>query len=288
MACSPTTNSGSNLRPKEALVLWPYSDLPDPSQFSTWQDLVEATQQCLQDTANHTPTGTPSFTQAETLLLSKAQSESFPEDFHAPKSNKELPTTSHLSSLAPQFEHKLNLIRVGGRLRLAEELEPGAMYPIVLDPRHPVTRLIIRDYDTHLLHPGPGRVYAEIRRSYWILRGRQAIKKHQWTCIECRKWRAKPIIPKRADLPPSRVCLTQPPIWSTGMDCFGPLLIKVGRKTEKRWGLLFKCLTTHCLHIEIHTSLDTDSFLMALRRFTARQGQPFELLSDCCTNFKGV
>ena len=57
-----------------------HPDLPDPSQFSTWQDLVEATRQHLQETANYTPTGTPSFNQAEveTLLLSKAQSESFP------------------------------------------------------------------------------------------------------------------------------------------------------------------------------------------------------------------
>lgn len=161
------------------------------------------------------------------------------------------------------------------------------MHPIVPDPKHTVTHLIIKDYDTRLLHPGPGRVYAEIRHSYWILKGRQAVKKYQWTCLECRKWRAKPIIPKMADLPPSRVRLTQPPFWSTGMDCFGPLLIKAGGKTDKRWGLLFKCLTTHCLNIDILTSLDTDSFLMALRRFIARRGQPFEFLSDCRTNFKG-
>ena len=32
---------------------------------------------------------------------------------------------------------------------------------------------------------------------------------------------------------------------------------------------------------------DTDSFLMSLRRFVARRGTPFELLSDCGTNFRG-
>lgn len=56
-----------------------HSDLPDPSQFSTWPDLVEATHQILQHAAKHTPTGASSFTWAEveTLLLSQAQSESF-------------------------------------------------------------------------------------------------------------------------------------------------------------------------------------------------------------------
>lgn len=53
---------------------------------------------------------------------------------------KNSPQSRRLSSLSPQYEPKLNLIQVGGRLRLAAELEPGAVYPIVLDPIHPVTR----------------------------------------------------------------------------------------------------------------------------------------------------
>lgn len=92
------------------------------------------------------------------------QSESFPDDFQALKSGRELPTTSRLSSLSPQFEPKQNLIRVGGRLRMAVDLESGATYPFVLDPNHTVTHLTIKDY-TRLYYPGPGRVFAEIRRS---------------------------------------------------------------------------------------------------------------------------
>lgn len=72
---------------------------------------------------------------------------------------------------------------------------------MVLDPKHHITQLLIKDYDNRLLHPGPERVFAEIRLAYWILRGRQAVKKHQWSCTECRKWRTKPVYPKMADLP---------------------------------------------------------------------------------------
>ncbi|KAL1255444.1 hypothetical protein QQF64_013505 [Cirrhinus molitorella] len=72
-----------------------------------------------------------------------------------------------------------------------------------------------------------------------------------------------------------------------GMDCFGPLIVKFGRRNEKRWGILFKCLTTRAVHIEVLTSLDTDSFLMSLKRFISRRGKPAELLSDQGTNFKG-
>lgn len=90
-----------------------------------------------------------------------------------------------------------------------------------------------------------------------------------------------------ADLPPSRLRIHQPVFYSTGVDCFGPYTIKVGRRTEKRWGIIFKCMTSRAVHIDILTSMDTDSFLMALRRFISRRGKPFELLADQGTNFKG-
>lgn len=90
-----------------------------------------------------------------------------------------------------------------------------------------------------------------------------------------------------ADLPPARLRLFKPAFYSTGMDCFGPYTVKVGRRNEKKWGTLFKCLTTRAVYIDVLHRLDSDSFLMALRRFIARRGKPFKLLSDQGTNFKG-
>lgn len=71
------------------------------------------------------------------------------------------------------------------------------------------------------------------------------------------------------------------------MDCFGPFQVKVGRRNEKRWGIIFKCLTTRGVHLDILTSINADSFLMALSRFIARRGTPAELFSDQGTNFRG-
>ncbi|KAI7812768.1 hypothetical protein IRJ41_008898 [Triplophysa rosa] len=128
-------------------------------------------------------------------------------------------------------------------------------------PGNQLTKLLIKEYDANFLHPGPERVLAEFRRQYWILRGRAAIKKHQITCMDCQKWRAQPTIPKMADLPPARLRLCKPPFYSTGMDCFGPFTLL--------------------------ESLDTDAFLMSLRRFIARRGKPFEFFSNNGTNFVG-
>lgn len=46
-------------------------------------------------------------------------------------------------------------------------------------------------------------------------------------------------------------------------------------------------MTTRCLHLDLLESLDTDAFLMSLRRFIARRGKPFGLFSDNGTNFTG-
>lgn len=90
-----------------------------------------------------------------------------------------------------------------------------------------------------------------------------------------------------ADLPPARLRLLKPAFYSTGMDCFGPFSIKLGRRVEKRWGIIFKCLTNRAVYLDILHSLDCDSFLMSLRRFISRRGKPFELISDQGTNFRG-
>lgn len=90
-----------------------------------------------------------------------------------------------------------------------------------------------------------------------------------------------------AELPPSRLHLFKPPFYSTGMDCFGPLAVRVGRRHEKRWGIVYKCLTMRCIHLDLLESLDSDTFQMSLRRFISRRGKPYEILSDNGTNFVG-
>src|SRR4029434_9738584 len=80
--------------------------------------------------------------------------------------------------------------------------------------------------------------------------------------------------------------LFKPPVSSTGVDCFGPFIIHHGRRTEKRWGIIFKCLTTRCLHLDLLGMMDVDAFLLALRRFISRRGKPFKIWADRGTNFR--
>ena len=226
----------------------------------------------------------------ELKLYRLVQIERFPEDYTALKHNRKLPSNSKLQQLAPEFDRSCELIRVGGRLRRSDDLPNDTRHPIVLDPSHHVVKLLIKDYDISLKHYGSERIFAEMRRKFWVLRGREAIRMHQHRCFDCRKWRAKPQVPKMADLPPARLRLFKPPFYSTGMDCFGPMLVKIDRRTEKRWGIIFKCMTTRAIHLDLLNHMDTDAFLMALRRFTARRMSYFLTVGPisrvAATNFR--
>ena len=68
-----------------------------------------------------------------------------------------------------------------------------------------------------------------------------------------------------ADLPEERITYA-PPFTYCGVDLFGPFQIKQGRKEVKRYGVLFTCLASRGVHIETADSLETDSFMNALRR----------------------
>ena len=65
-------------------------------------------------------------------------------------------------------------------------------------------------------------------------------------------------------------------------------MIKEGRKELERYGCLFTCLPSRAVHIETANSLETDSFIQALRRFIARRGPVREIRSDNGSNFVGA
>lgn len=90
-----------------------------------------------------------------------------------------------------------------------------------------------------------------------------------------------------ADLPKERI-EPSPPFTYCGMDCFGPFIVKQGRKEIKRYGLLLTCICSRAIHIEMLDDMSTDAFISGLRCFIAIRGAVRQLRSDQGTNFIGA
>ena len=191
-----------------------------------------------------------------------------------------------LAPLCPFLDQHGDL-RVGGRLRKTH-LPLKSKHRLVLPKNHPVTDLIIADEHVTNGHVGPEHVLSNLRQRFWIVNGRIAVKSVLRKCFYCKVKRARQMYPYMADLPKSRVAYQEPPFSNCGIDLFGPLYIKQGRKRLKRWVALFTCLTVRCIHLEVVESPDTNDFINAFRRFTNRRGCPAEVFSDCGSNFKGA
>ena len=223
---------------------------------------------------------------AELFIVKEVQRVEFADDIRSIESQKPLPKSSKLSSLSP-FVDSTGVLRVGGRLRHAP-IPYESRHQCILPSDHHVTRVIVSHEHVSNGHIGPEHILANLRATYWILNGRVVIKGVLRRCFFCQIRRAIRTYPYMADLPGCRVAYEAPPFSKCGVDLFGPMFIKQGRKRLKRWGVLFTCLTVRGIHLEVVENSDTDSFINAFRRFTNRRGCPENVYSDCGTNFQGA
>ncbi|UYV78344.1 hypothetical protein LAZ67_16001022 [Cordylochernes scorpioides] len=122
---------------------------------------------------------------------------------------------------------------------------------------------------------------SKLIEKYWILRDRKTVSRIFRKCVICRRYSAKLGSVEAAPLPTSRIHLGKP-FHFTGIDLFGPFLL---RNNTKTWVALFTCGVYRAVYMEVIQGLDTPSFLVALRRFISRRGRPLVIYSDNGTNF---
>ncbi|GFW33531.1 hypothetical protein TNCV_2210661 [Trichonephila clavipes] len=197
---------------------------------------------------------------AEETIIRWVQSIYFQEEIQSIKKQISLPPKSPLRSLQP-FIYEHGLVRVGGRLQNSQ-LRFNSKHLIILPSQHSISELLIKEQHIAHLHAGPTFV---------------TNSKHP---------------PQLMGNLPKRHFTLERPFFSCGIDYAGPVLIKCnkgrGTKSTKGYIALFVCLATKAVHIEAVGDLTTDSFIAALRRFSARRGAPRHIYGDNGTNFVGA
>ncbi|XP_011859672.1 PREDICTED: uncharacterized protein LOC105557117 [Vollenhovia emeryi] len=228
-------------------------------RYSSYERLQRTIAYCLRFKVNalggklHGPLTVEELGSAERTIARMTQQECFEPELRALKNNQSVPKGSQLATLGP-FVEKDGLIRVGGRLSHAD-LPKAQKHPVLLPARHHITTVLMRKEHVRLLQCGPEQLLWSLRQRYWPLSGRREARKTTNSCLEC--YRRKPKTPEvfMGDLPSERVRGSLRPFTNSGVD---------------------------------YAELTTESFLAALRRFTARRGICSQMVSDNGTNFVGA
>lgn len=226
--------------------------------------------------------------QTEVRILKIIQNEQFSAEIEQLTETGETKNL-RLRSLNPFIDDN-GLLRVGGRLKHAP-ISFTQKHPILLPSHHHITDIIIREIHQNNFHSGIQSTLSNLRHKFWILDGKNQVRKITRNCINCIKNRPISLHGKMADLPSSRVTESNP-FSHVGVDYFGPLFIKErkyrNKTTIKVYGCVFICMATKAVHIEIASDLTSDGFLSAFGRFIGRRGIPSHVYSDNGSNFVGA
>jgi hypothetical protein len=178
-------------------------------------------------------------------------------------------------------------LRVGGRLVDAEETDEYK-FPLIIQKKTVCTKRLVEWHHKKIEHRGRHTTVAQLREAgYWVISCGKEVGAVICSCVRCKWLRGKTGEQMMADLPLDRTT-TEPPFTYCGVDFFGAIKVKEGRKILKKYGVLFTCLSCRGVHIEMASSLETDSFIQALTRFIGRRGKVREIRCDNGSNFCGA
>ncbi|XP_017475874.1 PREDICTED: uncharacterized protein LOC108366099 [Rhagoletis zephyria] len=306
----PIYNHESSVTPSKDMELNPEAEhinvhtefrpIIDPTRFSKWERLErsmayvkhfidkckpEATRKKFDHEQGRSEGLTAEELQWSQRLYRLAQADSYSQEIKMLKKNTDsvLPKLSVLRKLSPFIDND-GVLRQRSRLEYAP-IKDSIKNPIILPKNHKITQLLINWYHRKYKHVHHDTVVNEIYQKFHIPSLRRALRTVRYDCQHCKLRKAKPLPPKMGSLPEARLAPYTRPFSYVGIDLFGPFLVTIGRRAEKRYGVLFTCMICRAIHVEIAHSLSMNSCVMVVRNFIRRRGTPVHMFSDNGTNF---
>jgi len=227
--------------------------------------------------------------EAEKTWVKTVQAASYKNELATLLKGKFVAKGSSLSSLNP-FIDEHGVLRVGGRIK--HSLLPAeSKHLVILPAQSQFTALMIHSCHRRTMHGGAQQTLGLLRQRFWVPQGRRAVKHQIHLCVRCVRWRAASPHQVMADLPQKRVTPSRP-FQHSGVDYAGPVMLRTasgrGHKAHKAFLVVFVCMSTKAVHLDVASDYSANAFLAAFRRFVACRGLCQTLHSDCGTNFVGA
>ena len=145
---------------------------------------------------------------AQTKLFYLAQFESFPIEKKLLLKNSSLSRSSEILQFSP-FIGLNGLLRATGRTKQLDVSSFDAKHLVLLDSRHPVTRLFLEHLHRSHCHQGVDYLRALVQQQFAIVKLRTALRSIVQRWLTCRKRRAETVSPMMADLPRERLAFKE-------------------------------------------------------------------------------
>lgn len=193
-----------------------------------------------------------------------------------------------LSQFNP-FLDTAGVLRVGGRLGNSDLLY-GQKHPMILSKDSRLAQLLIEEAHQSTLHGGATEMLQYLRQEFWIVNGRSLVKSYIHRCTVCKRHQGTGAQQQMAALPRPRVTVC-PPFTNTGLDYAGPFNCRHGNSRTtftKCYAVVFVCMATKAVHLEVAEDLSSQGFLDVFDRFISRRGLPKTMYCDNGTAFTGA
>ena len=136
--------------------------------------------------------------------------------------------------------------------------------PVILAKSHRLVELLLVHLHGKRAHCGYKSLIYESKGRFWIVGLRNMAKQLIGKCVTCKKLRKKPMEQLMGQIPKLRVAAGFTAFSKTSIHMFGTLQVSLGRKTLKEAHvIIFTCMTTRAVHLELIKDRCTDMFLMA-------------------------
>ena len=185
------------------------------------------------------------------------------------------------------FPYPSGIFRCGGRLANAE-LSESEKHPALLDASHYFTLLIVGACHESVHHNGVKETLTELQSRFWIVHGRQVVKKILHGCTICHRLQGKPYSPPIPPALPSFRVTKDQSFTFTGVDLASQLYIKENGEMCKTYVSIYTCAVSRAVHLDTVPDLTAEAYIQNFHRFMACRGLPREMNSDNGKTFKAA
>ena len=179
------------------------------------------------------------------------------------------------------------IIRSKSRAEKSLLLDYNERNPVLLNSTSHLSELLIRYAHEQCKHLGVDSTLNFLRRSgFWLTQARGTVHRLIKGCVTCQRFNNRAFkAPPGTVLPVDRVNETIP-FKITGMDYTGHFHVQSDRETTtKYYILIFTCMVTRAVHLELLNDMTTEAFVMAFIRFSNRYTIPSVVYSDNAKSF---